>query len=120
MNILIPLLIFLAVIFFLIWPLQIAAKMIEAKRTGFGSCFLAILASNVLSVIIFAALPQLLFVVVLVDVVITAFVFAGVLGTTFLKAIAITLVYWIFLAALLFAVFFIASILGLALTIPFA
>jgi len=120
MNILIPLLIFLVIIFFLIWPLQIAAKMIEAKRTGFGSCFLAILASNVLSAIVFAVLPQLMVFAVLANVLITAFVFAGVLGTTFIKAVAITLVYWILLVALLFAAFFVASLLGVVLTIPFA
>jgi hypothetical protein len=119
MNFVIMLLIFFLIIFFFIWPLQIAARMIEAKRSGFGSCFLAILAANVLSTIVFAALPQLMVFAVLVNVLITAFVFAGVLGTTFIKAVAITLVYWILMFALVFVGFFIASILGIALTIPF-
>ncbi|MDA3797776.1 MAG: hypothetical protein PF692_01715 [Kiritimatiellae bacterium] len=119
MYVAVMLLIFFAVVFILIWPLQISAKMIEAKRTGFGSCLLAVLAANVLSTIVFFALPQLAVIALLANVIITAFVFAGVLGTTFIKAVAITIVYWVLLVAVLFLAFFVVSLFGIGLAMPF-
>ena len=119
-TLIIALIVCVVVIVLFVWPLQMAAKMIEAKRSGFGSCMLALIASNVLGAILFAALPQLFVVAVLVDIVITAFVFAGVLGTTFMKAVAITIIYWVFFVGLLFVAFFVAATFGLALTLPFA
>lgn len=120
MNLIIIFMIFCFAVFVLIWPLQLAAKLVEARNTGLGSCLFALIAANILSSVVFFVLPILLFKAVIVDIIITALVFTGVLGTSFIRAVAITLLYGILLVALVFVVVLVASVFGVVLTLPFA
>lgn len=75
----------------LVVPIMIGARLVNARNTGFGSALLA--------VVILAALSALIdgfvgddFVAVVAMVAIGAMVLAGVLGTTFLRGLVVSLI----------------------------
>jgi hypothetical protein len=114
MEILMILIISFIVLVVLLWPLKMAAKFVGAKNNSLGRCFVALIIAHVLSAIVLMALPTLLPVAALIDIVMTAFVFSGVLGTSFTKAVVITLVYAVLLVVLFVLIVLIAGVLGVA------
>jgi len=115
MEILMVLIVSLIVLVVLLWPLKMAAKFVGAKNPSLGRCFVALIIAHILSAIVFIALPTLVPLAALIDIVITAFVFSGVLGTSFTKAVVITLVYAVLLIVLIILIGLIAGVLGVTL-----
>lgn len=115
MEILMILIVSLIVLVVLLWPLKLAAKFVGAQKTSLGRCFVALIIAHLLSVIVLMALPTLLPVAALIDIVITAFVFSGILGTSFTKAVIITLIYFVLLVVLVLLIGLVAGVLGVTL-----
>ena len=94
-----------------IWPVQWAARMMGARHTGFGRCFMALVAVTILH-----GLGLLVpYAGSLVAFLLSAAGFAAILGTGYLRGIGIAVLYIIFSAIILVVLSLICgiSLLGL-------
>ena len=94
-----------------IWPVQWSARMMNAQHTGFGRCFMALIAATILQ-----GLGLLVpYAGSLVAFLLSAAGFAAILGTSYLRGIGIAVLYIIFSALILvvLSLIFGISLLGL-------
>ena len=97
----------LLAVFILVFPLQLAAGAMGAKRYGVGWCFLSLLGASFmqmvgLSVPVYGTIVAFL---------LSSAAFAGILGTDFLRGIGISILHVVFSFLLLF---FAALLFGLS------
>ena len=82
---------FIAVVAAMVVPVMIAARMVGAERTGFGTALIAVILQAVLSVVVrFAAQDQLL--VVVVAIIAGSAIYSFALGTSFLKGFLVSII----------------------------
>ena len=84
--------VFTIVIFILVFPLHLAARAMDAERNGTGWCLLSLLAASFMQILgmtvpVFGNIVAFL---------LSSAVFAGILGTTFLRGIGIAVLHIIF------------------------
>lgn len=82
---------FVLIAVFLVVPVMFGARMVGARNTGFGSALLAVLVFAVVSTGIGAALSNM-YVVFLANAIAGGAIFAGLLGTTFWRGLAISII----------------------------
>lgn len=98
-----------AAVFILTLPLKLAAKAMGAKRSGAGWCLLSLMGASFmqilgLSVPVYGSIAAFL---------LSSAVFAGILGTDFLRGIGVSILHVIFSAIL---VLIAAALFGLSFT----
>lgn len=98
----------LAALLLIVLPLQWAARVMAARRTGFGWCFLALIGATILhSLGLMAPVAG-----TIVAFLLSALGFASLLGTDYLRGIGIALLYLIFSVGL---VFVLSALFGISL-----
>lgn len=75
----------------LVVPVMIGARLVGARNTGFGSALLAVVILAALSAVIEGFVAKSLVAIVAVAA-ISAMVLAGILGTTFFRGLAISVI----------------------------
>ena len=85
----------------MVWPVMMAASAMGAKKTGFGSCFLALIVATILHGFgtLFPGIGSI------VAFLLGAAGFSIVLGTGFLRGIGISILHVVFLALILLVFF---------------
>lgn len=94
-----------------VWPVQWAARLVNARQSGFGRCLLALVAATILHALgLLAPIAGSL-----VAFLLSAAGFAAILGTGYLRGIGIAVLYMIFSALILLvlSLVFGVSLLGL-------
>ena len=92
MPVILFILFFILVLCLVVWPVQWAAGMMNARNTGFWRCLLALFAATILH-----SLGLLVPVAgTLVAFLLSAAGFAAILGTSYLRGIGIAVLYMIF------------------------
>ncbi len=107
-SIIIAALIFLVVLFVMVFPLQMAARFMQAERSSALWCLLALVCSNIAQ----SLAPVFLPLSAILSLLLSAAVFAGMLGTSFLKGIGIALLHGFF--SFMLIILFLALGLGFA------
>jgi hypothetical protein len=108
---LITIVVLLIAMFVLVFPVKIAAGWVQAGRTGFGSCLVAVIFAGVCQAILGSFFGRGSVTGVLVALLVTPLPYMLVLDTTYVKGMIIAIVQ---LLLLLLAVFVLAG-LGLVL-----
>ena len=102
------LLVFAIVVAIGVVPVMIAARMLGARNTGFGSALLAVIIAAAVGAAVEALVGEGLIGIV-VSLGVGAFVYAGVLGTTFWRGLGISILSTLILLAV---VLVLASVLS--------
>jgi hypothetical protein len=98
------------VVLFLVLPVKVAASIVGARRTGFGTCVGAI----IVAVLINFVAGRLIHYGEFVSVLLTALAYMAVLDTTYLRGVVIAVLQLVFMW--LFAI--LAAALGFAALLP--
>lgn len=85
------LILFAVMVIVLVVPVMLGARIVNARNKGFGSALLAVLALAALSAVINGVAANSL-VASLVMVILGAVVLASILGTTFLRGLAVSII----------------------------
>ena len=111
MELLIPIVVVVVALFLIVLPVQLAAKTMGAKRTGFFWCLIALIAASVLHTV-GLVVP---IIGTIVAFFLSALGFSVVLETDFLKGIGIAILHIVFgiIIGVVLTVFFGASLLAL-------
>jgi len=107
---------FILVLCLVVWPVQWAARMVNARNTGFWWCLLALIAATILH-----GLGLLVPIAgTLVAFLLSAAGFAAILGTAYLRGIGIAVLYIIFSGIILvmLSLIFGISLAGLMAGMP--
>ena len=82
---------FLVLVVVMVVPIMIGARVVDARNTGFGHALVAVIILSIISSGV-NALTASVFVSFVISSALGAMVLAGVLGTTFLRGLAISLI----------------------------
>lgn len=111
----IEILIILVILVILIWPVKFAADYVKAKNTGILTCVVALIFAAAIQKAVVILLPQLSFYYPalnpLVSILLSAFAYMLVLGTSYGKGIVIAILQIILTVALIF----VFGLLGLSI-----
>ena len=85
------LILFAVFVVVLVVPVMLGARMVNARNKGFGSALLAVLVLAALSAVINGAVANG-FVAIFAMAILGAMALAGILGTTFLRGLAVSVI----------------------------
>jgi len=85
------LILFVVLVVVLVVPVMLGAKFVNARNTGFGSALLAVLVLSALSAVINGSVANSL-VAIFSMAILGALALAGILGTTFLRGLAVSVI----------------------------